>query len=95
MDNKYPAIIAYDISNQKISYKLRKILKAWRIEGQKSVHECLLNQRQADQLFKELSSLIDPNTDKLLLAWINPYQPIINRGTGNSMGFFKKFFNIQ
>ena len=78
-----PAIIAYDISDNKTRKRIHKILKAWRIGGQKSVHECLLTFRQAEELFLQLGQEIDQGTDKLLLAWIAPGRPAFSRGKGS------------
>ncbi len=95
MNNRYPAIIAYDIHTNKRRYKALKTLKAWRLDGQKSVHECLLTAKEAETLFTELTQIIDPESDRLMLAWITPQKPIFNRGTGHSMGFFAQFFDIR
>ena len=94
MHNKYPALIAYDVSSAKASYRVRKILQRWKIEGQKSVVECLLSRQQAVMLFEQLSQIINPDTDKLMLTWINPYRPLYTRGNQTTLGFFKKFFHL-
>lgn len=95
MQNRYPAIVSYDISDNKRRYHALKILKAWRLDGQKSVHECLLSAEEAQRLYTDLSRFIDEETDSLMLAWIPPNHTIFNRGTGHSMGFFAQFFDIQ
>jgi len=38
--SRKPIIVAYDISNNKVRSKALKIVKEWRLDGQKSVHEC-------------------------------------------------------
>ncbi|WFE69482.1 CRISPR-associated endonuclease Cas2 [Thiomicrospira sp. R3] len=95
MPNKYSAIIAYDIKDNATRLKMLNTLKRWRLDGQKSVHECLLSANQAKKLFAELSSLADPTTDRVLLEWVNPSRPIYNRGTGGSLGFFQQIFYIK
>lgn len=95
MTNRYPAIIAYDIHSQQRRSKALRVLKKWRLDGQKSVHECLLTAKEAQHVFNELLHIIDEDSDRLMLAWITPYKPIFNRGTGHSMGFFAQFFDIQ
>ena len=52
-------IVAYDISKNKVRAKIHKILKEWRLGGQKSVHECRLTKRQAEELFLERLSESD------------------------------------
>lgn len=95
MANKYPAVVAYDIKSNNKRAKMLKILKKWRLDGQKSVHECLLSQQQAQNLFADLKSIADADTDRIMLAWVNPNRPIYNRGTGHGLGFFQKFFYIK
>ncbi|KPA10105.1 CRISPR-associated protein Cas2 [Candidatus Magnetomorum sp. HK-1] len=70
MGNNRPIIVAYDISNNKTRRNIFKILKSWRIDGQKSVHECRLNQQQAEELFLQLNDPIDQETDRLMMAWL-------------------------
>ena len=93
--NKFPAIIAYDIHDNRRRYQVYKRLQEWRVEGQNSVIECLLSRQQAESLFDDLQQMVDPEKDKLFLAWITPHRPIHNRGTGHSLGFFAKFFDIK
>jgi CRISPR-associated protein Cas2 len=94
MVEKYPALIAYDVRSDRVSYRVRKILKQWKIDGQKSVVECLLSRNQAHALFEQLSQTVDAKTDKLMLTWINPYRPIHTRGNQKTLGFFKTFFHV-
>jgi CRISPR-associated protein Cas2 len=85
MRKNKPIIVAYDISKDKIRRKIFKILKLWRIDGQKSVHECRLNQRQAEELFLQLNDPIDQSTDRLLMAWISQNRKILTRGIGKNL----------
>jgi CRISPR-associated protein Cas2 len=66
------AIIAYDITSNRIRRKVHKILLEWRLDGQKSVHECPLYPAEARELFIQLGQTIDRRTDRLLLAWLAP-----------------------
>ncbi|MCB1717183.1 MAG: CRISPR-associated endonuclease Cas2 [Candidatus Competibacteraceae bacterium] len=85
-----PAVIAYDISRNRIRRRVHRILLEWRLDGQKSVHECLLSTEEAKELFIQLSQAIDRDTDRLMLVWITPGRPIMARGMGRS-----DTFNIQ
>ena len=66
-----PAVIAYDISSDKRRRRVARCLKAWRLDGQYSVFECRLTDREAEELFLELIDLIDTESDCLLLAWMD------------------------
>ncbi|MBT6339967.1 MAG: CRISPR-associated endonuclease Cas2 [Desulfobacula sp.] len=79
---KRPIIVAYDISRNKIRTRVRKILKEWRLDNQKSLYECRLTNRQAEELFLQLSENLDHKTDKLLMAWLEPHRNLLYRGIG-------------
>jgi CRISPR-associated protein Cas2 len=66
-----PAVIAYDIASDKRRRRVARCLKSWRLDGQYSVFECRLTEREAEELFLELIDLIDTDTDALLLAWMD------------------------
>ncbi|HID00658.1 MAG TPA: CRISPR-associated endonuclease Cas2 [Piscirickettsiaceae bacterium] len=92
---KRPMLIAYDISDAKRLYRALKILKRWRLDGQKSVHECLLTQKEAIQLKQQLTAILHSHEDKLLMVWLDGRRPIQVRGTGKGLGIFKKIFYIK
>lgn len=94
MIKRYPAIIGYDIKSNSSRAKVLRILKKWRLDGQKSLHECLLTRQEAQNLYKMLKDVIDPKEDKLFFTWINQNRPIYNRGTGKGLRVFKKIFYI-
>lgn len=75
-----PVVVAYDISCNKKRYRVFKILKKWGLGGQKSVHECRLKLNQAEELFLQLSEYIEPETDSLLMAWLEPNRSVLCRG---------------
>lgn len=66
-----PAVIAYDISCNKRRRKVYRCLLAWQLDCQYSVFECLLTEREAEELFIQLTALIDEEEDSLLLAWLS------------------------
>jgi len=35
------------------------------------VFECALNKQEAEELFLQLTDIIDPETDKLMLMWLD------------------------
>lgn len=65
------AVIAYDISCNKRRRQVFRCLQAWSLDSQYSLFECLLSQKEAEELFIQLTDLIDSETDTLLLAWID------------------------
>ncbi len=81
---RHSMIIAYDISSNKNRYQARKILKEWSLDNQKSVYECRLSKTQAEELFLQLSDCLDHQTDKLLMARIEPHRQLLHRGLGRN-----------
>lgn len=66
-----PVVISYDVSSDKRRRRMLRILKQWRLDGQYSVCECSLTRTEAGELFLQLVELLDPETDSLLLAWLD------------------------
>ena len=66
-----PAIIAYDIVSDRRRRRVQRCLETWRLDGQYSVFECRLDWREAEELFLQLTALIDTDSDRLLLAWLD------------------------
>jgi len=84
MNVRKTAVIAYDVSNRKARAKILRILREWRIDGQKSVHECRLKEQEAEDIFIQLAEWIDEETDLLLLAWLEPQRETICRGVARN-----------
>jgi len=93
--NRRPAIVAYDISDDSTRRGALRVLREWRLDGQLSVHECLLDQHEATELFVQLSAVLDPATDRLLLAWIHPHRAPLARGRGRTDGIGRRLWNIR
>jgi CRISPR-associated protein Cas2 len=84
MYSRKPVVIAYDVRNSRSRGRILRLLKAWRLEGQKSVHECLLTQTQAEELFLQICDHLDQSCDLLLTAWLEPRRRILCRGIGRA-----------
>jgi CRISPR-associated protein Cas2 len=69
--SRNPAVIAYDIVSDKRRRRVARCLRTWRLDGQYSLFECRLTDAEAQELFLQLIDLIDPNEDRLLLAWMD------------------------
>jgi CRISPR-associated protein Cas2 len=89
-----PAIIAYDIRNPLRRRRVHRLLSGWRLGGQKSVHECLLNEGEAQEVFTQISELIDPETDHLMLAWLSPHAEPTGLAEGESDSLFRRFLHV-
>ncbi len=63
-----PTIIAYDITDNKRRRQLFRCLKTWKLDAQYSVFECMLTDAEAKELFLQLTHLMDPKEDALLLT---------------------------
>jgi len=85
MSSKRSVIVAYDISSNKTRRLIYKILKVWRIDGQKSVHECRLTNRQAEELFVEINEPVDQDSDRLLMVWLAQNRKILIRGIARDL----------
>ncbi len=75
-------LFAYDISKDKTRRKVFQVLKQWRLGGQKSVHECRLRKKQAEELYLQLNEKLDQDTDSLMLAWLETHRKVLCRGIG-------------
>lgn len=90
---KRAILIAYDISHPKRRYRALKILKRWRLDGQKSVHECMLTTEQAQNLKNELTHVMNAEEDKLLMVWLDNTRPIQVFGTGKGLNKLNTFYH--
>ncbi|MFZ1342880.1 CRISPR-associated endonuclease Cas2 [Thiothrix eikelboomii] len=68
------AVIAYDISSSQRRRRVHRRLQAWKLDSQYSVFECELTGFEARELFVQISEIINPETDKLLLMWLDGHR---------------------
>ena len=78
------ALFAYDIHDNRLRRHSLRTLREWRLDGQLSVHECLLEPGQAQTLFGQLQAELDATSDHLLFAWVQHHRPILTRGKGRA-----------
>ncbi len=62
-----PFVFCYDISSPRQARAVLKRLRAWRLDGQLSLHEVVITPPQAEELGAQLLELINPETDSLIL----------------------------
>lgn len=92
---RQPVIIAYDIQSDATRRRVYRILLEWRLDGQKSVHECLLEVGEAKELFMQLTEAIDRDTDRLLLVWVAPRRALFARGLGRIDALFRHLLSVR
>ena len=66
-----PVIIAYDIRSNRRRRRVFRVLKQWRLDAQYSVFECRMSKAEAEELFLQLTDILNHKTDFLLLAWVD------------------------
>ena len=79
-------MIAYDIREDRTRRAALRILREWRLDGQRSVHECMLTKNEAAELFVQLAGVMDQETDRMLLAWLDHRGQALARGKGRIGG---------
>ncbi|NKB64709.1 MAG: CRISPR-associated endonuclease Cas2 [Gammaproteobacteria bacterium] len=90
---KYPVVIAYDVSCNRRRRKVAQILKGWRLEGQYSVVESYVTHKEASELMIQLSELIDPTTDSVLMGRLHDIET--TRGMAIGQPAFQQFGMIR
>lgn len=65
-------LVSYDISCPKRLYRVLKVAQAYRVEGQKSMHECWLTDTELTDFRPKLAHLIDPNEDRIHILLLDP-----------------------
>jgi len=75
-------VCAYDITDSARRRRLRTLLLPWRVDGQLSVHELLIDHAHYNQLLKSIKPVLDYQNDSLLICHLSlqglgaVYQPI-------------------
>ncbi len=82
MRQREPMIIAYDISLTKSRTRVFKTLTRWKLDGQKSVVECLLATWERDELILQIAEELDPLTDRLLVGMLDTRRQCLGLGKG-------------
>ncbi len=67
-------VVAYDVAQPRRAYRTRRLLQAWRIDGQYSVVETWLTARERIELCADLRECLSIESDRLLVAM--PYSGI-------------------
>ena len=65
-------IVAYDICSDRLRARALRAVKAFGLDGQKSVHECALSKRERAESSGRLQECLDPEADKLMILPLDP-----------------------
>lgn len=65
-------LIAYDVREPRRLRRTLEVVKSWSTGGQKSLHECWLDDAELVALAADLRAEIDPRIDSLLLLAPEP-----------------------
>lgn len=67
-------LIGYDIADNRRRRHALKLLRATTACYQESFFDCELSLAELDGLTRQLSALLDPQQDGLIVAWLRPGQ---------------------
>lgn len=70
--NRQLYLVAWDIADPSRLRRVHRRVRKTAIDGQKSVYECLLTQRERQLLLREVAALIDPEEDSFLVFPLDP-----------------------
>jgi len=80
MVERTPYLAAYDIHEPRRLAAALKVVRAYSVGGQKSVHEVLLTPAEHGALVKRMQALMDMDTDRFLLLRLDPRSPVRRLG---------------
>ncbi len=65
-------LVAYDIADTRRLAVITRMMKGWKVGGQKSLCECWLTPAEQRVMLDQLDELIDPETDRIHLFSLDP-----------------------
>ena len=80
MTHRTLCLVAYDICRPARRARALRAVKAFGLDGQKSVHECALSRAERRELADRLTAVIDTATDKLMILPLDARSPIARLG---------------
>ena len=75
-------LFCYDIACRRRWRRVHALLRGYRVEGQKSVFECLMTATERDAAIAQLRALIDPVHDRVHVLALDPRLPREGWGRG-------------
>jgi len=80
MTRRHLVLVAYDISCDRRRARVLARVRGFGLGGQKSVHECRLSRREAEELWQSMRALTCAETDRLLMIRLDPRAPVVTLG---------------
>ena len=75
-------LFCYDVSCSRRRRRVQRLLATFRVEGQKSVFECLMTVTEVAYAVEQLRQLIDVQTDRVHVLALDPRLPREGLGQG-------------
>ncbi|GIX33748.1 MAG: hypothetical protein KatS3mg125_1704 [Lysobacterales bacterium] len=80
----HPFLIGYDIHEPRRLARALRIVRGVANGGQKSFYECWIDEHEHQRRLRSLFELIDPETDRIFAAELDPRGLAIALGTGTT-----------
>lgn len=74
-------LVGYDISSARRLRTALRIVKGRALGGQKSMYECWMTESEFEHVLAELSVLLNPHTDRILILRLDPRARVEALGT--------------
>jgi CRISPR-associated protein Cas2 len=85
-------LVAYDIADPARLNRVLRLMKGWKVGGQKSFCECWLTPAEQRSVLAQLAALIDPDADRIHLFSLDPR--MTPRLAGIAVTFSRPIFSI-
>ncbi len=77
-------LVAYDIASSSRLRRALRVVREYALGGQKSVHECFLNEAEQRELHRHLQAIVDGQTDRYLILRLDPRCRVRTLGRGSA-----------
>lgn len=65
-------LVCYDVGDPVRLRRVGRFVRAWRVAGQKSVHECWLTPAELREISTKLEAMLDPEADRAHILQLDP-----------------------
>jgi CRISPR-associated protein Cas2 len=80
MPHRDPYLLAYDVVEDRPRNRALSAVRGFGLDSQLSVHECHFTTGERNEIWRRLTSILDPATDRLLLLRLDPRSAIDHVG---------------
>lgn len=77
-------LVAYDIASSSRLRRALRLVREHALGGQKSVHECFLNEAEQLELHRRLREIVDEESDRYLILRLDPRCRVRALGRGSA-----------